>query len=585
MLDRADIPRGFQGRCIHRADCAPRPLAKLRPAAWCMLLLINMAAPQTRANADASAQGLGIAGGAKVTWAWRRVPEDATKHRLIVAFARAADNEPRFFLLPMHPTSGEVRLAVTRGEYLHVFFRDGAHYRMRPPTEPLRTGTTTRNDFPELQLPDQRVPLRICGDASGEALFAIVPQSTAEKLIEPPPADADSNATPTPTPTPSPDFSSARHALAHYEPGSWKALAPMPADFDAHTAVWMVGSTGLPHVLYADGNHPERLTHLRFRENAWSNAGDLANVIPSRVVAVLAAGESIVALIHDAPDDAKRAALRPHVWKQGRWTAGEPLRLDDADLRVRVDACAADRIGDDLLVIWPDATAQTPEQQSPELRAARWPVEGGAALSQPVGVGVLATLPASEDEARLRYLLSLAAIAVILVLIIRGRRDSFIHDLPVPDGYVLARFGPRFIAFVLDLVLISLVAVPILFVPWMAEHGVKLDESLSQRLHLATLQDPDGVFWRWLIGVGVYALYGIAFESTLGGTPGKLVMRLRVCSHLAGRASFGAIVVRNLLRFEIFPFHFSPLVVLLVITRNRQRLGDLAANTLVVEKA
>lgn len=59
----------------------------------------------------------------------------------------------------------------------------------------------------------------------------------------------------------------------------------------------------------------------------------------------------------------------------------------------------------------------------------------------------------------------------------------------------------------------------------------------------------------------------------------------RVTSEDGGPCSLGAIIVRNVLRcVEFFPrFGFVPMLILVFLTRNRQRLGDLVARSVVVE--
>jgi uncharacterized RDD family membrane protein YckC len=518
-----------------------------------------------------------IAGGEQVAWSWRRVLDADKERRLLVVYTRVQVGDARFFLLPMHPTGAEVRAAGVHADDLYVFFKDGSLYRMRAPVAPYRAAPGVRHDFPELQLPDQRVPLALGGDASGEGLFAIVPSATAELLAEQAALEAGTNGLSARTP----DFSVARYALVRYVPGGWDALAPMPADFDDQAAVWLIGHREAAHVFYAHGPQPDRLTHQTFADSAWSSPQTVPEVTPRNVIAVCAPGDAVVVLAQGPPDEKQRVSVRPHYWKDSAWTAAETLRLEDAELRVPPHQFAGSRLGDGLIAIWLDESGATPALQS-----ARWPISGGPALTKAVAVAALDAAPAPAYQERTRFLLTIAAMALMLSVVVRGRRDSFINDLPVPEGHVLARLGPRAIAFFLDGAVICLIAVPVIFIPWLARNGVVLDEGFAERVMHAASQDPNGVFWRWLIATGVYAFYCIAFESMLGATPGKLAMRLRVCSSRAGRASFAAIVVRNLLRLEVYPyFHFSPIVVLVLFTRNRQRLGDLAANTVVVEKA
>ena len=89
----------------------------------------------------------------------------------------------------------------------------------------------------------------------------------------------------------------------------------------------------------------------------------------------------------------------------------------------------------------------------------------------------------------------------------------------------------------------------------------------------------------YVIGYFVVSIgYGIFFEwAWRGQTIGKRLFRLRVMDVEGMRLQFNQIVVRNLLRFvDSLPgFYFVGGVVCWVNTRC-QRLGDLAANTVVV---
>ena len=78
--------------------------------------------------------------------------------------------------------------------------------------------------------------------------------------------------------------------------------------------------------------------------------------------------------------------------------------------------------------------------------------------------------------------------------------------------------------------------------------------------------------------------YGIAMEwYWRGQTLGKRVLRLRVMDEQALRLEFSQIVVRNLLRFvDALPLLYLVGGVACAASRRSQRLGDLAANTIVV---
>jgi len=79
--------------------------------------------------------------------------------------------------------------------------------------------------------------------------------------------------------------------------------------------------------------------------------------------------------------------------------------------------------------------------------------------------------------------------------------------------------------------------------------------------------------------------YPLLFEaSRWGATPGKKVMGLRVVQLTGVPVTFGQAVVRNFLRFvdEMPLFTYGAGLVACVANKRFQRLGDLAAGTVVV---
>jgi uncharacterized RDD family membrane protein YckC len=78
--------------------------------------------------------------------------------------------------------------------------------------------------------------------------------------------------------------------------------------------------------------------------------------------------------------------------------------------------------------------------------------------------------------------------------------------------------------------------------------------------------------------------YGVATEWVWRGqTVGKRIMRLRVMDAQGLRLQFHQILMRNLLRFaDLLPGCYLVGGAAMVLSRRAQRLGDLAANTVVV---
>jgi uncharacterized RDD family membrane protein YckC len=94
--------------------------------------------------------------------------------------------------------------------------------------------------------------------------------------------------------------------------------------------------------------------------------------------------------------------------------------------------------------------------------------------------------------------------------------------------------------------------------------------------------DPRPLFLH-LGALAALAVYGAATEALFGATPGKLALGLRVELAGGGRPGVARAIVRNLLRpVDIMPYLGAVGLSLMTVTGLRQRLGDLAAGTVVV---
>ena len=81
--------------------------------------------------------------------------------------------------------------------------------------------------------------------------------------------------------------------------------------------------------------------------------------------------------------------------------------------------------------------------------------------------------------------------------------------------------------------------------------------------------------------------YDVLFEVRAAGrTPGKRALGVRVVMADGRPVGFRASCVRNLLRLvEGLPLSYVPAIVSILVTPNNQRLGDLAAGTVVVHES
>lgn len=145
--------------------------------------------------------------------------------------------------------------------------------------------------------------------------------------------------------------------------------------------------------------------------------------------------------------------------------------------------------------------------------------------------------------------------------------------IATPEGVSLevplAGVGSRFTALLVDLLLQSLVFAGLILVLVLAGAGGYAADAI--------------------VAVVVFAMlfaYPVAFELGAGGrTPGKRWSNLRVVGDDGSPVTFRASALRNILRLvDILPGLYLVGTVAIFVTRNNQRLGDLAAGTLVVRE-
>jgi uncharacterized RDD family membrane protein YckC len=132
-------------------------------------------------------------------------------------------------------------------------------------------------------------------------------------------------------------------------------------------------------------------------------------------------------------------------------------------------------------------------------------------------------------------------------------------------------------ALAIDTVIVALVVVPI---------GYVIQRLLEDLVN-------DGVSWlsTSTIAMLLYIGYFTLLEGQSGATVGKRLLSLRVQRLQGGQCTMRESLIRNSMRIiDGFPFFFAPGVpplylaggVFIMYSRHRQRLGDWAADTVVV---
>jgi len=176
-----------------------------------------------------------------------------------------------------------------------------------------------------------------------------------------------------------------------------------------------------------------------------------------------------------------------------------------------------------------------------------------------------------------RQVIEWVILAFALAAIFIWRRESIIQPPTLAPGEVLASLHKRALAIVVDMLIVMPFWGAILF-------KLFTIDSMPLLLRVSTNQPAlfNKMHWAPAIVGATVALYGMIFEGAVGATPGKRILNMRVRRATGGPAGVGQAITRNLMR--ILEFHFLPVLLLLAVTMGRQRLGDLLARTIVIER-
>jgi uncharacterized RDD family membrane protein YckC len=144
-------------------------------------------------------------------------------------------------------------------------------------------------------------------------------------------------------------------------------------------------------------------------------------------------------------------------------------------------------------------------------------------------------------------------------------------DIEMP----LAGIGSRFIALLVDYLIWFAAFLLLVFLAATLLPGIKAFSKISAQWAVAIV-----IFIIFLFNWGYFTLFE-AFWN--GRTPGKRVARIRVIQRSGRAIGLFESMARNLVRYvDQFPFFYAVGVITMFVTKQHQRLGDLAAGTLVV---
>ena len=232
------------------------------------------------------------------------------------------------------------------------------------------------------------------------------------------------------------------------------------------------------------------------------------------------------------------------------------------------------RLGSRVAMVW---------RQGHELMLAAFsPVTGQLEPAEAVPADDQSSLDELGEEVYNYFLLGVFVLVVLSLL--RPRGPVPYKPFLLPPNIVPANLGRRLLAAVIDLLPCNLVA-GIWVQLFMPSYATRDMNDLLLRAVNDKITPPFHFVLAGILVLMVYIPYCVVMEKRFGATLGKRIMKLRVVGDEGQNLSIREAMLRNLLK--VLEFSWVPLLPLLflvpLISRNRQRLGDMLARTVVID--
>lgn len=353
-----------------------------------------------------------------------------------------------------------------------------------------------------------------------------------------------------------------------YKLGKWQVLADLPESLTAAAKIRFAIQAG--RIDLVARHDADTFTHWTFEEDRWVRAGEFSLPQPvDRLWLGLGSTDDDLVLV-TATDQPQNNNLSLHRLKSsGELVTVGPLEFSDGQrlptqtILVFDVALAADR----LVLAWA-------EDAGPIKLA--WFDRFGRQSGELIEVSP----PEPIAPAKPSGIWSLIVLAMLIVLMLFTRALRPVGTLALPEGFAVADYWRRGLAAIIDLIPILILATLVLRIwyPELIAPNMTLDQMMNQA-------HTDGRFmWTGIFVSCTYAAYCMAAEMLWLATPGKMLFGLQVRSVRSPetRPTAVQIVVRNAVK--ILELNIAPLLFVMFIYPLRQRMGDIFAGTMVVQR-
>ncbi len=380
------------------------------------------------------------------------------------------------------------------------------------------------------------------------------------------PAGEPAAATSHPTTTRSATADQLDLQIFQYSGGQWSRWGSLgPCPWRADTKAFMASHNGKVWLLISGGGRPNRLFSTDGKTSQpLAVEGHLAD---SEAIGLVVADNALVAVL-SRPAPQGRRTLELAVLEDGAKPSYEAVKTDGrphewSASSLPVAAAMRDQVG----FAW---------RQDSKLMWSPCRLDGKMAPPRELQEVLQAT--PGRGEIYYNYYMMGVFVAIMAFAFVLRPRGS---DVPfaLPPEMAPGKLFKRLVAAAIDFFPFLVVSMLVFQVP-----QVNSDEAMAIVQGKAAM--PESLWYASMAATAGFAIYGMIMEGVLGATLGKLAMGLRVCGNGGGPPDWRAVILRNLMKIMELSWRYVwPLILLFpILSRNRQRLGDLMARTAVVDK-
>lgn len=420
----------------------------------------------------------------------------------------------------------------------------------------------------------QRAPAAWCGDAIEPVVYALVttasippePSVTSRDSSE---DDADDLLEPVAAAAPLP---STAYCLLKLHNGAWSRVDG-PSSLTKANRAWLCARSGRVGLF---SELDEAISFVEFNGTAWGERFDVptAGKIQGAWAGYGSAGAVLVVAVGRSEDRCEIKLLSAN--EAGEWQVGATLRENLEFLEI--DASRYDvGFARDRIIMARASAGGGVEFASTE-------IDG----SEPVRFEPLSMVrPEVSPRGTIQETIALVVGLSVLTFVMWTRRQQLALPATVPQGLQIAAVWRRIMATMIDIA-----PAAFMVVPWMMKAVPELSSGMSWEEVQKLFDQPSIQAKLMPIQYSAVLIYGVwcwMWELFTRATPGKMLFGCRVLGIDGNAATARQVMLRNVCRILMVGIGPSGWIITIMmmgmLSRNRQRVGDLLAFTVVVEDA